>query len=256
GCSTDLRLFRTFLELSQPCANLRFLMSRVNEREETFNDFDTLGMRLASEVADHVRVHSRKPSRISFVGFSMGNIIVRAALMKTELQPLHRYLHTFLSLSGPHMGTVYNTSMIINLGMWYLRRYDNTDSIKQMALKDSDNIRNTYLYRLSQDRGLTKFKNVLLLGSAEDYIVPLHSAHVKLTKAIVKDNTPMGAAYREMSRNILKPLLEKQGTTVIRYLVHLPFKSSILSSNIHTAPLDNEILVQKLVFIACVKHLI
>ncbi|CAN8025987.1 unnamed protein product [Ixodes persulcatus] len=31
GCSTDLRLFRTFLELSQPCANLRFLMSRVNE---------------------------------------------------------------------------------------------------------------------------------------------------------------------------------------------------------------------------------
>lgn len=65
-----------------------------------------------------------------------------------------------------------------------------------------------------------------------------------------------GAAYREMSRNILKPLLEKQGTTVIRYLVHLPFKSSILSSNIHTAPLDNEILVQKLVFIACGKHLI
>ncbi|CAN7937709.1 unnamed protein product [Ixodes hexagonus] len=256
GCSTDLRLFRAFLELAQPCSNLRFLMSRVNERDETFNDFDTLGVRLASEVAEHVKKHSRKPSRISFIGFSMGNIIIRAALTKTELQHLHRHLYTFLSLSGPHMGTIYNTSMLINFGMWYLQRYENTDSIKQMALKDNDNIRNTYLYRLSLDKGLTKFKNVLFFGSAEDYIVPLHSAHVKLTKAIVKDTTPMGAAYREMSRNILKPLLEKPGVRVIRYLVHLPYRSSILSSNIHTAPLENEILVQKLVFIACAKHLI
>ncbi|KAH7976002.1 hypothetical protein HPB52_007390 [Rhipicephalus sanguineus] len=107
GCSTDMRLLRVFLELAQPRSNIRFLMSRANEREETFKDFDTLGARLANEIVEHIK---------NFIGFSMGNVIIRSALAKAELQPLHRFLHTFLSLCGPHVGTVFNTSMVVNMG--------------------------------------------------------------------------------------------------------------------------------------------
>ncbi|XP_077496517.1 uncharacterized protein LOC144107400 [Amblyomma americanum] len=115
GSSTDLRLLRVFLELTLPCSNVRFLMSRANEREITYRDFDTLGVRLATEIVDHIKNHSKKPARISFIGFSMGNIIIRAALTKAPMQPLLRFMHTFLSLSGPHMGTVFNTSLVINM---------------------------------------------------------------------------------------------------------------------------------------------
>ncbi|XP_077498577.1 uncharacterized protein LOC144109632 [Amblyomma americanum] len=116
GCSTDLRLLRVFLELTLPCSNVRFLMSQANEKEDTFLDFDTLGERLATEIVDHIKKHERKPARISFIGFSLGNVIIRAALTKAQLQPLLGCMHTFLSLSGPHMGTVFNPSLVINMG--------------------------------------------------------------------------------------------------------------------------------------------
>lgn len=256
GCSTDMRLLRVFLELAQPRSNIRFLMSRANEREETFKDFDTLGARLAKEIVEHIKKYSKKPARISFIGFSMGNVIIRSALAKAELKPLHRFLHTFLSLCGPHVGTVFNTSFVVNMGMWYLQRFENTASLKQMMLADNQDVRKTYLYRLSKDKGLAHFKNILLVGSADDYIVPIHSAHIKLAKHIVRDTTALGAAYREMLRNILKPLIDKPDLNLVRLEVHVPFRSSLISSNVHIAPLDSEILAQKIVLVACARHLL
>lgn len=256
GCATDLRLFRVYLELANPYSNVRFLLSRSNEREGTFKDFDTLGKRLAIEIIEHIRKYSKKPSRISFIGFSMGNLIIRSALAKSELKPFLRNLHTFLSLGGPHLGVAYNPSRIIAIGLWYLQRYENTDSLRQMALKDKEDLRDTYLYRLSKDTGLRRFKNILLVGSACDHIAPLHSAQVKLTRAALSDNSPQGIAYREMSWNILKPLVNKRGLNLIRYEIHLPFKASILTTNVHIAPLDRDVLVQKLVMVSCAKHFI
>lgn len=52
----------------------------------------------------------------SFIGHSLGNIIIRAALARPELKPWIPKLHTFLSLSGPHLGTAYNSSGLVNMG--------------------------------------------------------------------------------------------------------------------------------------------
>lgn len=41
GNANDLRLFRTYLELGLPGANLDFLMSERNQGD-TFSDFDTM----------------------------------------------------------------------------------------------------------------------------------------------------------------------------------------------------------------------
>ena len=52
----------------------------------------------------------------SFVGHSLGNLIIRSALTRPAMAPLLPRLYTMLSLSGPHLGTLYNSSGLVNMG--------------------------------------------------------------------------------------------------------------------------------------------
>lgn len=52
----------------------------------------------------------------SFVGHSLGNLIVRSVLTRPRFKCYLSKLHTFLSLSGPHLGTLYNSSALVNTG--------------------------------------------------------------------------------------------------------------------------------------------
>lgn len=115
GNSADLRLVRTYLELGLPGAHLEFLMSERNQGD-TFSDFDTMTDRLVGEILYFIESYGLNPSRISFVAHSLGTIIVRSALSRPQMRPLLPRLHTFLSLSGPHLGTLYNTSGLVNMG--------------------------------------------------------------------------------------------------------------------------------------------
>lgn len=66
---------------------VEFLMSEVNE-EKTSGDFREMGSRLAQEVVSFVKKKMDKASRtgglrtikLSFVGHSIGNVIIRTAL--------------------------------------------------------------------------------------------------------------------------------------------------------------------------------
>lgn len=115
GNSADLRLVRTYLELGLPGAHLEFLMSERNQGD-TFSDFETMTDRLVAEVLCHIEMCGLNPTRISFVAHSLGTIIVRSALSRPQMRPLLSRLHTFLSLSGPHLGTLYNNSGLVNMG--------------------------------------------------------------------------------------------------------------------------------------------
>lgn len=117
GNSADLRLMRTYLELGLPGAHLEFLMSERNQGD-TFSDFDAMTDRLVSEILYHIESCGLNPARISFVAHSLGTIIVRSALARPKMRPLLPRLHTFLSLSGPHLGTLYNNSGLVNMGEW------------------------------------------------------------------------------------------------------------------------------------------
>lgn len=73
-------------------------MSEVNE-EKTSGDFREMGLRLAQEVISFVKKKMDKTSRygslqdikISFVGHSIGNVIIRTALAG-------RWYHSFLMI--------------------------------------------------------------------------------------------------------------------------------------------------------------
>lgn len=83
---------------------------------DTFSDFDTMTDRLVGEILYHVDACGLNPTKISFVGHSLGNIIIRAAIARPQMKHLLPKLYTFLSLSGPHLGTLYNNSGLVNMG--------------------------------------------------------------------------------------------------------------------------------------------
>ena len=92
------------------------LSNFFNKQGGTFNTFDMMTDRLVSEILSYLEGNHLNPRRISFVGHSLGTIIIRSALTRPQMRPLLPKLHTFLSLSGPHLGTLYNSSGLVNMG--------------------------------------------------------------------------------------------------------------------------------------------
>ncbi|XP_076685204.1 protein FAM135A isoform X1 [Andrena cerasifolii] len=256
GNPADLRLVRTYLELSLPGAHLDFLMSKRN-RGDTFSDFDTMTDRLVGEILHHIETSGLNPAKVSFIGHSLGTIIIRSALTRPQLRPLLPRLHTFLSLSGPHLGTLYNTSGLVNAGMWFMQKLKKSESLLQLGMKDASDVRRSFMFRLSQKSNLEKFKHVLLCGSAQDRYVPLHSARIELCKAAVRDTTDQGAAYRDMVHNILYPVMSSSGVSLVRYDVHhaLPATANALIGRAaHIAVLDSELFIEKFLLVAGLKY--
>nr|XP_029730602.1 uncharacterized protein LOC115267613 [Aedes albopictus] len=256
GNSADLRLVRTYLELGLPGAHLEFLMSERNQGD-TFSDFETMTDRLVAEVLYHIETYQLNPTRISFVAHSLGTIIVRSALARPQMRPLLSRLHTFLSLSGPHLGTLYNSSGLVNMGMWFMQKWKKSGSLLQLCLRDAPDPRQSFLFRLSQRSTLHHFKNVLLCGSSQDRYVPPHSARLELCKAAVRDQSNLGVVYREMVHNIIAPMLARPDLTLARYDVHhaLPHTANALIGRAaHIAVLDSELFIEKFLLVAGLKY--
>lgn len=79
--------------------------------------------------------------------------------------------------------------------MWFMQKWKKSGSLLQLALRDAPDVRQTFLYRLSQHCHLSHFKHLLLCGSSQDRYVPLHSARIELCKAAVKDTCPVGKLF-------------------------------------------------------------
>lgn len=52
----------------------------------------------------------------SFVGHSLGNLVIRAVISHSSFEHYRALLYTYLSLSGPHLGTLFNSSGLVNMG--------------------------------------------------------------------------------------------------------------------------------------------
>ncbi|XP_041987095.1 uncharacterized protein LOC121738895 isoform X2 [Aricia agestis] len=256
GNAADLRLVKTYLELGLPGARLDFLMSERNQGD-TFSDFDTMTDRLVQEIMTHIQ-NSNEPARISFVGHSLGTIIIRSALARPQMKPFLGKLHTFLSLSGPHLGTLYNSSGLVNAGMWFMQKWKKSGSLLQLSLRDASDPRRSFLYRLSERSQLHQFKHILLCGSGQDRYVPLHSARLELCKAAAKDTSLLGQAYREMVHNMVSPLAARASSvSVVRYDVQhaLPHTASALVGRAaHIAALDSDLFIEKFLLVSALKY--
>ncbi|XP_056598065.1 protein FAM135B [Triplophysa dalaica] len=250
GNSADLRLVKTFIELGLPGSRLDFLMSERNQTD-TFADFDTMTDRLMDEIIQHIQLYNLTIHRISFIGHSLGNIIIRSVLTRPRFRCYLCKLHTFLSLSGPHLGTLYNNSTLVSTGLWLMQKLKKSGSLLQLTFRDHIDPRQTFLYTLSKKPGLQFFKNVVLVASPQDRYVPFHSARIEMCRTALKDRTT-GPVYREMIDNLLQPLLNAPNSRLIRQNVFhaLPnTANTLIGRAAHIAVLDSELFLEKFLLV-------
>ncbi|KAH9616475.1 hypothetical protein KSS87_009440, partial [Heliosperma pusillum] len=194
GHHLDLRLVRNQWLLIDP--KVEFLMSEANE-DKTTGDLREMGNRLAKEVVSFVKKKMEKFLRsgglrtikLSFVGHSIGNVIIRSSLADSIMEPYLRFLHTYLSVSGPHLGYLYSSNSLFNSGLWLLRKLKSTQCINQLTLTDEAELRNTFIFKLCQ--------------SCQDGYVPYHSARIELCPGSSNDFSKKGEIFLEMLNNCL-----------------------------------------------------
>uniref|UniRef100_A0A2P2MUT8 DUF676 domain-containing protein n=1 Tax=Rhizophora mucronata TaxID=61149 RepID=A0A2P2MUT8_RHIMU len=208
GHHLDLRLVRNQWLLIDP--KIEFLMSEANE-EKTSGDFREMGLRLAQEVISFLKKKMDKFSRsgalrdikLSFVGHSIGNVIIRTALAESIMEPYLRYLYTYVSISGPHLGYLYSTNSLFNSGMWLLKKLKGTQCIHQLTFTDDPDLQNTFFYKLCEQKTLENFRHIILLSSPQDGYVPYHSARIESCQAASLDYSKKGRIFLEMLNNCL-----------------------------------------------------
>ncbi|XP_037375835.1 protein FAM135A isoform X5 [Talpa occidentalis] len=255
GNSADLRLVKTYIELGLPGGRIDFLMSERNQND-TFADFDSMTDRLLDEIIQYIQIYSLTVSKISFIGHSLGNLIIRSVLTRPRFKYYLSKLHTFLSLSGPHLGTLYNSSALVNTGLWFMQKWKKSGSLLQLTCRDHSDPRQTFLYKLSNKAGLHYFKNVVLVGSLQDRYVPYHSARIEMCKTALKDKQS-GQIYSEMIHNLLRPVLQSKDCNLVRYNIinALPNTAdSLIGRAAHIAVLDSEIFLEKFFLVAALKY--
>ncbi|XP_018121004.1 protein FAM135A isoform X4 [Xenopus laevis] len=255
GNSADLRLVRTYIELGLPGGRKEFLMSERNQND-TFSDFDSMTDRLLDEVVQYIQIYSVSISRISFIGHSLGNLIIRSVISRPRFKCYLSKLHTFLSLSGPHLGTLYNSSALVNTGLWFMQKWKKSGSLLQLTCRDNSDPRQTFLYKLSKKPGLEYFRNVVLVSSLQDRYVPYHSARIEMCKTALKDKQS-GPVYAEMIQNILLPVLQNKDCNLVRYdVIHaLPnTANSLIGRAAHIAVLDSEVFLEKFFLVAGLRY--
>ncbi|KAL2515841.1 putative serine esterase family protein [Forsythia ovata] len=239
GHHLDLRLVRNQWLLLDPKAE--FLMSEVNE-EKTSGDFREMGQRLAQEVVSFVKKKMDKVSRsgvlrtikLSFVGHSIGNIILRTALTDGIMEPYLRYLHTYLSISGPHLGYLYSSNSLFNGGLWLLKKLKGTQCIHQLTFTDDPDLQNTFLYKLSKENTLENFRNIILLSSPQDGYVPYHSARIEMCPASSGDSSKKGKAFLEMLNNCLDQIRALSAEHRVFMRCDVNFDISLQGRNLNT----------------------
>ncbi|KAL5190289.1 Protein FAM135A [Glycine soja] len=186
GHHLDLRLVRNQWLLIDP--KVEFLMSEANE-DKTFGDFREMGHRLAKEVIAFLKSKMDKASRygslgdirLSFVGHSIGNLIIRTAIADSIMEPFLCHLHTYVSVSGPHLGYLYSSNSLFNSGLWFLKKLKGTQCIHQLTFTDDPDFQNTFLYKLCKDG-----------------YVPYHSARIESCQAASRDTSKKGKLFLEM----------------------------------------------------------
>ena len=177
GSSFDMQIIRRFLGLYFP--QVAVLLSTANEGL-TDDDVMLMGQRLAEEVRSYLKTQGNVAYlKVSFIGHSLGGLIVRAAV--PLLQEYQYAMNVYMSLGTPHLGYVESGSTLVSTGLWFLQAWGQSLALKQLAGKDSSQLTETFIWRLAGNQSLARFRSVLLVASHQDSYVPFDSARLEVS---------------------------------------------------------------------------
>lgn len=244
GRSFDVHLLKHAISLVNPDAMI--LASNANENNTEGDIFD-MGEKLAAEVKAYILewFPRNKLSKLSFLGHSLGGLIIRTAL--PHLSDYAGKMHLFLTLSTPHLGYMYNSSKIIDAGIWVLRKWKRSTALQQLSMNDDEEVNKTALFSMSDCAGLRWFRYVVFCSSFQDQYVPHDSARVEVSEAGANDPT-RGRFYIQMASKILSNIaIERLHRLDVNF--HLRGKSldTLIGRTAHIQFLENEQFLHMLV---------
>lgn len=126
-----------------------FHCSHINETDSS-KCIDDLGLNLANEVKDFLKDTCPRPEMLlglSFIGHSLGGLIVRAALPR-----LARYkskMQSLVTFGTPHLGCTNLSSVLVKSGMKVWLKVSKHEALRQMVVEDAPDIRDSFLMSLS-----------------------------------------------------------------------------------------------------------
>ena len=155
-------------------------------RIENINDKGVfeLGEIIAHEIRFFVELEIEKGNfnKASFVGFSFGGLVLRAAFQ--HLNDIKQHFYSFVTLASPHFGSFYSESKLLRMGMWAMTHFSQWPIVSELTLNDNSDIKEKAIVKLSDVEGLDWFENILLIGSFQDnYSLP-ESSLIQITPRI------------------------------------------------------------------------
>jgi pimeloyl-ACP methyl ester carboxylesterase len=244
GNSFDMRLFRSNIALMYP--DSVFLSSTANEGS-TDGHIGEMGKNLATELLTFIEEACPLSSigRVSFIGHSLGGLIIRAALPRLEV--LNSRLHAFITLSSPHLGYMNGSSRLVSMGLWVLKKWRKSVCLKQLSLTDSPHPAQTFLFELSQNQGLAWFKHVVLLSSAQDSYAPFDSARIEVSSSAAQD-AESGGTYLQMAGSLISSLKSEHLHRLdVNFKINEKNIDTMIGRKAHIMFLENEALMRMLV---------
>lgn len=140
--------------------------------------------------------------RLSFIGFSMGGIVIRASL--GYLPEYISRLGFFMTFNTPHLGVSFKIKSVSDVGLWIINKFVKKDSsIKQLSMEDGQDLRESYLYWLSANDLMGRFRYIVLIGSQGDSYIKPDSCFIYEDKIIKAEKQDKRRIYGEMIDNIL-----------------------------------------------------
>ena len=181
------------------------------------------------------------------IGFSMGGLIIRAAL--PHLEKYKDKMHGFMTLCSPHLGYMYKAGKLFSTGMWFMKNWKKSIALNQLSMSDSKNIEQTVIFQLSKAKGPEWFKHMVLLSSFQDQYAPFDSARIQICSDAARD-AKRGNAYIQMVNNILgrcDASLDVLYRLDVNFNIEETSLDSIIGRTAHILFLENDELMKMIV---------
>jgi hypothetical protein len=169
----DFQVLKLCLEIN---FKAKVFISSANEGR-TDDNVEAMGKRLAIELSRYFENIDFTPStRISFIGHSLGGVIIRSAL--GFIHNINQYLYSYISFSSPHLGYLYEPSRLVKAGLWIMNSWQGSKCLNEICMKDAEDLRMSYFFRLTENKALNHFKKIALISSSQDGYIPYESARI------------------------------------------------------------------------------
>ncbi|CAK82493.1 unnamed protein product (macronuclear) [Paramecium tetraurelia] len=241
GTSYDMRYWRAILKIRFQ-DKIRLILPTSNEFVNN-KSIKQQAQDLADEITDYINHERVFDFKLSFVGHSLGGLVIRAAL--PLLKQFQIQMHSYISLGTPHCGYASSKSFIIDTGLMMIQKWNKCKTLQELSQKDNKNIGSTYLYQLSTFEGLEWFNNVVILSSHQDYYVPIQSA---LIQSIEETNDPKNLFYNQMVSNI-QSKCRRIDRFDIDFLITKKKLDKLIGRAAHIEFIDNLLFVKMFVYL-------